>query len=310
MFLKYLVAKLFDNRGQVDVLDSVKSKESGAKDTSSQSIQADKLEGLISDVDLSDVPVERRAEVKKYLLEKVKLYDAGFRAKTEEFSKEKKELESQKQTLRDLTVLKDEIEGNPALKTRITKVINDFRAGNFDADDSKTKVSMKTLDRLIDEAGDSETREGLRRMRQIVQEETSTFTDLKDKYSKLEEKFQQLEQATVSGQAERVEAKIAGLEERFGKEVIGKYKSDIRAASLKFPGQDVVKLFYHYAKEDDIKSALLHESEQEKQREHKRKEQGSSAGGFDVKTPIEISKDKHGRTNIKDLVGKIRNKYR
>lgn len=311
---KYLIAKLRCIRGEVALADSKDTDKPGAGDTSSQDQQADKLEGLISDIDLSDVPEERRGEVKKYLAEKVKLYDAGFRAKTEEFSKEKKDFETQKQSLRDLALLRDEIEGNPGLKTKVTKLINDFRAGVLDSDDSKDN-KVKTLDKLIDSADDGteeglRTKEGLRQMRQIVQEETSGYGDLKENYTKLEQKLQQLEQATMSGQAERVTVKIELLEERFSKEVVGKYKEEIRAAALKFPGQDIGKLFYHYANENDIKSALLHEAENEKQLEDKRKEDGSGPGGESVNKSYEVKKDKHGRTDIKNLIGQMLNKAR
>jgi hypothetical protein len=307
---KYLIAKLRCNRGEVGTVDPAKTDEPGAKkDDSSQGGQADKLEGLISDIDLSDVPENIREDVKKHLAEKVKNYDSGFRAKTEEFSKDKKEFESKKESVRDLMKLRDEIDGNPKLKDKITKTINNFRAGNFDEDNSSTSKGKKMLDKLIDDASDAETKQGLMQMRQIVQEETSTYGELKDNYKALEEKFQKLEQATVSGHTERVEAKISVLEDRFGKDIVDKYRGDIRDTALKFPTQDTVKLFYHLASEDDIKSALLNEAKTEKQREEQRKEQGSGAGLIDSKTPIEPKKDKLGRTNIKDLVGQIRNKY-
>ena len=306
---KYLIAKLKCNRGEVVLSDSKDTNKSGAKETSGQSSEAEKLEGLISDIDLSDVPEERREEVKKYLAQKVKLYDTGFRAKTEEFANDKKDFETQKQSLRELSLLRDEIEGNPALKTKVNKLINDFRAGNLDSDDSKID-KIKTLDRLIDTASDAETKEGLRQMRQIVQEETSGYSGLQDSYKELEEKFLRLEQATMSGQAERVEVKIGLLTEKFGKEIVDKYKEDIKTAALKFPGQDINKLFYHYADENDIETALLHQAEGKKQLEEKRKAEGSGAGGEGTHQSYELKKDKHGRTDIKNLVGQIMNKNR
>jgi len=306
---KYLIAKLKCNRGEIATGDPANANKSGAGDASGQGSQADKLEGLISDIDLSDVPEERREEVKKYLVQKVKLYDTGFRAKTEEFSKDKREIETQKQSLRELTLLRDEIEGNPGLKTRVTKLINDFRAGNLDSDVSKTN-KIKTLDKLIDQSSDAETKEGLRQMRQIVQEETASYGDLKDNYKELEQKFQRLEQATMSGQAERVEVKMGLLTDKYWKEIVDKYRTDIKAAALKFPGQDINKLFYHYANEDDIKSALLHEAENTKQLEHRRKEEGSGAGGEGVPKSYDLKKDKHGRTDVKNLIGQIMNKNR
>jgi hypothetical protein len=303
MFI-HIFAKLKCNRGEVATGDPVTTGKSEA-DASAQASQAEKVEGLISDIDLSDVSENIRADVKKHLAEKVKLYDAGFRGKTEEFSKEKKDFESQKNSLKELTVLRDEIQGNPALEKKITKVINDFRAGNFDTDDKKTDKATKTLDRLINEASDAETKEGLRQMRQIVQEETASYGGLKDSYEQLSKDFAALKTATLSGQAERVEVKLGLLEERFGKETVGKYREEIRAAALKFPGQDIGKLFYHYAGENEIKTALLHEAKTEKELEEKRKADGSSAGFPDVKTPIEPKKDKHGRTDIKNLIGQI-----
>ena len=300
---KNLIAKLRSESGQVTIT-AADDKKSAASDKS-QSQQDEKFAGLIADIDLSDVPEQYRNEVRKKLGEKVKQYDTGFRSKTEDLAREREQVQSQKVALRDLTVLRDEISSNPALEKKITKVINDFRAGNFNPDDSKTKEASKLLDKLIDNASDAETKEQLRQMRQIVKDEIPDTSSMKEELQSMRKELESLKNATLTGQAERVTQKIGQLEERFGKDIIGKYKEQIKESALKFPGVEISKLFYSYADENDVKSALLYEAKHEKEIEQKRKEEGSSTGGNGYRTPVTLKKDRHGRTDIKDLVGQL-----
>lgn len=305
MFIKYSFAKLKSNLGQVDPSPAPKTDpEPAAKQDQSQSQQAEKLEGLLADIDLSDVPEEQRADFKKKLAEKVKLYDAGFRSKTEDLSKEKRQIEEEKQKIRELSQLRDEIDGNPELKDQITKMINNARAG-IPVTKKETSQASRQLDKLIEQAADAETRESLTQMRNIIREETSDLRGRDDELDRLRKEIESLRNATHMGQAERVTTKIASLKDRFGKEIVEKYEQDIRTAALKYPTQDVDKLFRYVASDDDLSSAYLKEAEKRKKREQELKEEGSSISTSGVRKPIQVEKDKFGRTNIRGLVEKM-----
>lgn len=308
-FNKTLLAKLKSESGQA--LATADDTKSAAKETSGQS-QAQKLEGLLADIDLSDVPAEHLDAVKKHLTDKVKLYDAGFRAKTEDFSRERKEFEVQKKQISELTSLRDEIQGNPKLEAEITKVINQARSGTLGQSQTQVNKDMKKIDQLIASAPDSETRETLRQLKEVV-EESSNNSDLQKKITDLEEKYALLANATRSGQAERVETAIRDLQEEYGKEFVDKYSSDIRQTALKLNSsvKDIRKLLKHFADDDELEAVILDKAKRKKEQEDKRKTEGSSGSGNDgVVTPLAPRIDKHGRTDVKDLVKQILAKKR
>lgn len=307
MFLKYLLSKLSSESGQVEMTPTQESKPEDTQNPS-QAQQAEKLEGLIEDIDLSDVPVEQRDTVKKYLFQKVKQYDAGFRSKTEDVSKEKKELEQKRHEVNDLLKLREEIQGNPELEKQITKMINNARAGVPIVENKETTQALKKLDKYIENAPDAETRESLQTMREIIKDEISGVGIKDDEIKALKEEIKSIRNATQMSQAERIDSKLSKLKDRFGKDIVNKYENDIRTAALKYPGQDIDKLFRYVASDDDLRNAYIKEAEKNKKREQELKEEGTSPRSSGIRTPIKVEKDKFGRTNIRDLVSKVLNK--
>jgi hypothetical protein len=299
MFFKNLIAKLKCNRGEVTSGDPAAAGQSGAKDASIQGQQGDKIDGLISDVDLSDVPENVREDVKKYLGQKVKLYDQGYRAKTEDFSKERKQFEVQKKELAELVTLRDEIQGDPALEKEVTNLINRKRAGlSFNTSSSDKKDKINHLDGLISEAPDAETKESLRQLKAIIKEETSTYGEYQNEIQAMREEIKTLKSATLSGQAERIDTKIQSLCKEFGDEVVKDVEMDLRKSALRYPNASVKKLFISLIDEDKLETVILEKAKRKQQQEDKIKTQGSSPGGQGVKTPVEVKKDKFGRVNI------------
>lgn len=299
MFFKYLIAKLKCNRGEVTVGDPANAGQSGANDASNQGQQADKLDGLIADVDLSDVPEDIREDVKKHLSQKVKLYDQGYRAKTEDFSKERKQFETQKKELSELVTLRDEIQGDPALEKEVTNLINRKRAGlSLSASAADKKDQMKTLDSLMSNAADAETKESLRQLKAIIKEETSPYGEYQNEIQSLRDEIKSLKTATLSGQAERIDSKISGLRKEYGEEVVRDVENDLRKSALRYPSASIKKLFISLIDEDKLETVILEKAKIKKQQEEKIKLQGSSPGGQGVKTPVEVKKDKFGRVDI------------
>lgn len=304
MFLKhfFLSSRIGNNRGQAgaapaDVSDATDDK------TGNKSSQV-KLSGILSDIDVSDVPEEIRSEVVKHLEKKVKNYDSGFQSKAADLARERKELEEQRYKVRDLIRLQEEVHSNPDLKDEIENVITQARAGNLKRKDVNSSTD-KMLDKLIANAPDAETREQLNLLRNVVKEEVKDLVSLKDQYAGILKKVESIENVTKISQGERVESKINSLKERFGKEIVDKHQEDLRKLAAQYPNMAAEKLFYFTASDEELSSAFVNEQKRKLELEEKRKAEGSFGAARGIKKPIELSKDKFGRTNFRDLAQKF-----
>lgn len=303
-FKKFLwKSRIKNNKGQVSLTPDDVKDPSGSQ-AGSQAGQATKLTGILSDIDLSDVPENIRGEVAKRLEEKVKRYDSGFQSKMADLSKERRELEEQRYKMRDLMRLQEEVSGNPDLEGEITNLINQARAGNLKKKDVNSSTD-KMLDKLISSADNAETREQLQLLRNVVKEEVKDLVELKDQYKGILDKMKSLESVTHMTQMERADAKIKSLTDRFGKEVIEKYKDDLKKLAVQYPNMSTEKLFYFTATDEELSSALVAEQKRKLEQEEKRKLDGSFGTTSGIKRPIELVKDKHGRTNFRDLATKL-----
>lgn len=271
---------------------------------SSQAAQA-KLDALIADVDLSDVPENIRADVKKALAQKVKLYDAGYRAKTETLAEEKKRVEVERQSIKALLDIQRELKDNPSMEKAVIQTINDYRSGKINKSDENRDKAAKRLDKLIDNATDPDTREQLREMRQIVIEETDAPA-LKGELAQLRAELNQLKSSSVSSHAEKVEAEIDSLEKEFGKEIVSKYREEIKSSALKFPQQKVKKLLYHFAEDSEIEDAILKGAEGKRKRELEIKKNGSLPDGRSMSTKVDVPKDSRGRVNWRGFISNMK----
>jgi len=263
-----------------------------------------KLNALIADIDFSDVPEAIRDEVIAKVTDKVKFYDGGYRAKTEILSEEKKKIETDRKALSALLEIQNELKGNPAMEKAVIAVINDFRAGKTNSGVNIDK-SMKRLDKLIENATDSDVREQLKEMRQIVAEETDTPA-LKGKIRELEEKINRIENSSNSNHAKNVEVELDSLEKEFGKDLVGKYREDIKVSALKFPNQKVKKILYHFAEENEIEDAILKRAEEKKKKEIEFKKNGSLPNGSSMTTKVDVPRDNKGRVNWRGFIGNLK----
>lgn len=310
MFLKFLLAKLKDKSGQAGPASAVVN-EPAAKGASGQAQGNAKLEGLLADIDLSDVPEEHREVIKNKLAEKVKFYDAGFRSKSEMLANDKKELESQKRQVENLVQLRDEIQGNPTLEKEITRVINQARAGSLNLSQSSTDKQIKKIDKLLESAPDADTRETLRQLKDIIEEsipgEDSINKIVEKALAPYKDVISNIQKSNQIGQAERVDSVLDKMSDSFGKELVTKHREKIKETALKLNSseRDIKRLLYHFAEDDEIEDAVLNRAKQKKEMEEKRKMEGTSIGSFRSSAPIETKKDKHGRTDIGDLMKRI-----
>lgn len=292
------IAELRSESGQANATGT--GSQSAAGQAEGQS-KAQKLSGLIADIDLSDVPeTATKEQFIKYLESKVKLYDHGYREKTVAFAEKEKSLREKEQAVDDLLKLKNEITDNPKLEKAVKKVINDFRSGRIEDPDR----IIKTLDKYLEKTDDPEEREKLRDIRQIIREETEEMGSLKDELKSAKEAIRILQSMTASTHLGRVKSEMSSLKEDFG-DVVDKYIKTIEDNSLKYPDSSAEKIFRVYASEEDLEKAYLYRLEKRKQKEQQRKSEGSSVLGSSVTESIQPKKDKFGRIDTGNLVRQL-----
>lgn len=276
---------------------------SGAQQNGGQS--GGKPHALIADMDFSDVPEGIRDAVIAKMTEKAKLYDSSYRAKTEMLSEDKKRVDAERQSIKALLDIQKELKDNPNMEKAVVQVINDFRSGKTNRSEANLDKNIKRLDKLIDNATDPDTREQLREMRQIVIEETDAPA-LKDELAQLRAELNQLKSSSVSNHAEKVDAEIDSLEKEFGKDLVSKYREEIRASALKFPNQRAEKLLLHFADRAEIEDAFVKSAESKKKKEIEFKKNGSLPDGRSISTKIDIPKDNHGRVNWRGVINNMK----
>jgi len=230
-----------------------------------------------------------------------------YTKKTQELADKEKTLNAEATRVAGLKAIVDEMEADPKLKETLNKVYSDFKSGKIAKPENKDS-NLKKLDKLIEDTSDPAQREQLRDIREIIKEEVPDTKGLEDKISKLENELSLIKNAALIGQTDRVEIQLGKLEEKFGADLVGKYKKEIMATAIKFPNQTVNKLLYHFADDSEIETALLNQAKKKEKEELDRKKKGSSPSGgepsFVAKT--ELVKDKRtGRVTFDSFKQRI-----
>lgn len=259
------------------------------------------LEKFTIKVDGQDVEVTKEELIE--LAQKGKDYTK----KTQELSEKEKALNAEATRVSGLKAIVDEMEADPKLKETLNKVYSDFKSGRISKSDDTKDRNLKLLDRRIEEASDPATREQLKEIREIIKQETPDTKGLEDKISKLESELNLVKNAAILGQTDRIDVQLQKLEEKFGAELVNKYKEQIKATALKFPGQTVNKLLYHFADDAELETALFNQGKKKEKDELDRKKKGSAPGELDsltAKTPLE--KDKRtGRVTFESIKQRV-----
>ena len=227
----------------------------------------------------------------------------------QKLSKDKETLKAEEARVAGMKVIVDEMDSDPKLKETLNKVYSDYKSGKIAKSVDNKDSNLKKLDKLIEEASDPGEREKLRDIREIIKEEAplADTASLKEMIGSLKEEIATLRSTQNIGQTERVEVQIAKLEEKFGADLIDKYRVDIKAMALKYPNQTVSKILYHFADDSEIEAAILSGSKKKDKEELERKKFNSFPGGqdnfFTAKTPLQ--KDKTGRITMESLRSRI-----
>lgn len=227
-----------------------------------------------------------------------------YQIKTTELARQRKELEGEIKRIGNWKPIMDRIDVDPKLRDTLTKVMSDYDSGKSSKSEAVKDRNLKILDKKLEEASDPEVKESLREIRQIIDQEG--VGELKAKLAELEQIIASVRNNTLVNISDRVEKQLSDVSQKFGKEVVAKYESEIRAAAAQYPNQSARKLFLYYASDEDAKTALLNEAKQEKDEEVKRKTNGSMTTVDTVHTKIEPPKDKRGRVDWSALTQKMK----
>lgn len=232
-----------------------------------------------------------------------------YQIKTTRLAEERKKVEDELKRIERWKPIIDKVDVDSKLRDTLSKVISDYESGKISKSDSVKDRDLKILDRKMAEATDSEVKESLREFRQAISEEVPV-EELKAKIAELEEAIASVRSNAMVSMSDRIEKQLSEVSQKFGKDVVAKYESEVRQAAAKYPNQSVRKLFLYYASDDDAKAALLNEVRQEKDEEVKLKTNGSMTTVDTVHTKIEPPKDKRGRVDWTALTQKLKDSGR
>ena len=272
----------FDNRGEVVVAPETKVK-----------IKVDGQELEVTQAELIELAQKGKDYTKK----------------TQSIADREKTLKEEEARVAGMKAIVDEMDTDPKLKETLNKVYSDYKSGKISKPDLMDK-NLKLIDKRIAEATDPAVKQDLMEIKEIITEKAEEIAEriANDKIAKIQDELTSLRNATNIGNSERIEVQLSKLEEKFGAELIGKYKNDIKAMSLKYPNQSVQKLLYHFADDSEIETAIIGNSKKKDKEELDRKKRNASPmggeGSFVAKTNLE--KDKQGRVTFNSIAQRVR----
>jgi hypothetical protein len=251
---------------------------------------------------------EKEVEVTNEQIVEALQKSEDYTSKTQKLAEQEKALKEQEEKVAGLKAIVDEMETDPKLKETLNKVYSDYKSGKISKSVDNKDRDLKSLDKLINETSDPAQREQLRQIRTIIKEETPDIKDMEEKIVKLENELSLIKNTALIEQTDKVEIQLQKLEEKFGADLVGKYKKGITATAIKYPNQTVQKLLYHFADDSEIETALLNQAKKKEKEELDRKKKGSSPGGagdsFVAKTPLD--KDKRtGRVTFESIKQRV-----
>lgn len=231
-----------------------------------------------------------------------------YTKKTQILADKEKALKAEEARLAGMKTIVDQMDADPKLKEALNKVYNDYTSGRV-SKPVNTDKDLKLIDKRIAEATDPGVKQDLMEIKEIITERAKEIAEqiADEKIAKIQDELTLLKNATTVGQSERIEIQLSKLEEKFGADLVNKYRNDIKAMSLKYPHQAVQKLLYHFADDSEIESALLNNVKKREKEELDRKKRnafpGGAEGSFTAKTAL--SKDKSGRVTISSLKQRV-----
>lgn len=235
-----------------------------------------------------------------------------YTKKTQDLADRERSLKAKEEDLKEVKAIVDETKADPKLGKVLNKVYSEYKSGKFSKSEEAKDRGLKKIDKLIDEAEDPKTREGLRDMREIIREEApgGDIAMLQEQVEALTKEIGTLKSVTKVNQADRISKGIESLESDFGKDIVAKHKNAIEDMALKYPTSPLITIFKLVAPDNEYEAAVLNRAKLREKKEIERKRDGAGPGGEpSTAGDIKPEKDRFGRVNIGDHIRNVlRNK--
>jgi predicted RNA binding protein with dsRBD fold (UPF0201 family) len=173
------------------------------------------------------------SDEKQKIADKLKGYDS-------QYSKERNELRLQKQEVAQALAQLKEFQAD-------TKNSNSLSATK--------REGVKALDNLIENTSDSNARESLRQLREIIRQETD-LDSIRKEMTELRQSLQGAQQTIQVSRQSALSKELADLEKRYGEGLVGKHRDDIIKNCTQFPSYSARKMLHMVADEDEIEQAI------------------------------------------------------
>ena len=213
---------------------------SSEKETEGET-QSGETPEYVSGIDISDIPEQDRPRIKEFLSKKAGLLEKGYQDKFKEVAEYKKAQDDLVKAGLSLSEARDVLNRHIEQKRNPTP--------------SEKKEALKTLDKLIGEAP-IEQRGALEQMRTIIKEETGV-SELSKKVEQMEKLLGIYQATAMDSRQKQVEADLSKFSEKYGKELVEKYRDVITERALQHPTLPVNKIFQYEVPFEEIEQVIL-----------------------------------------------------
>ncbi len=237
-----LTDALSGNIDTAKVPESETEKGISGEDTSGETKSGETPE-YVSGIDISDIPEQDRPRIKELLSKKAKLLEDGYQGKFKEVSTLKKAQEDLVKMGLSTEEAYDVLSKHVQQKTNPVKTTE------------QKKDAVRTLDKLIEQAP-YEQRSALEQMRTIILEETEV-SEIKKDLDAIKKTLGVYQQSAFSSRQKQVEVDLGTLSEKYGKDLIEKYRDVITERGLQNPNLPLIKIFSFEVPIEEIEQAIL-----------------------------------------------------
>ncbi len=240
----------------------------------------------VSGIDISDIPEQDRPRIKELLSKKANLLEQGYQGKFKEVAEFKK---AQDELVRaGLTT----VEARDVLMKHIEQKRNPTTT-------TEKKDALKTLDKLIEQAP-YEQRSALEQMRTIILEETGVSA-LNEKVNKMEKLLGVYQQSAYESKQKQITTDLGTLSEKYGKDLIEKYKEVITQRGLQNPNLSTTKIFSFEVPIEEIEQAILSKGKKPLTKEKKDAISSSGSGITSASEKVDVKKETFASILMKGL---------
>ena len=209
-------------------------------------VSQEKKPEYVFGVDISDMPEENKKIAREVLEQKGGLLEKGYQPKFQEVANRRK--------------LKEELEGLQLSPEEVLTVLNthiENKKKPVTPQQTKTEA-QKTLDEIIKSVPINE-RPALEQLRKVIKEESDTekIDELSSKIKQMEAVIGDLKGTTQEVKLTKAESEVSALNDKYGSELIDKYKKQLIDAKMQYPNLPTNKVATLVIPDEEWEEALL-----------------------------------------------------